>query len=69
MISEFMKNMAKEGRLDITAKNFTNHSVWKTIVRKLKKAEASSRDIIAITGHKNEQSMMALRIIHMLVRF
>ena len=27
VINQFIKNMAKEGRLDITAKNFTNHSV------------------------------------------
>ena len=57
MINQFMKNMAKEGGLDITAKNFTNHSVSKTAVRKLKKAEASSRDIMATTGRKNEQSL------------
>ena len=44
VLNQFMKNMAKEGGLDITAKNFTNHSVQKTIVRKLKKAEASSRE-------------------------
>ena len=52
-----MKNMAKEGGLDFTAKKFTNHSVSKTAVRKLKKAEASSREIMAITGRKNEQSL------------
>ena len=57
MINQFMKNMAKEGALDITAKNFTNHSVRKTAVRKLKKAGASSREIMAITGHKNERSL------------
>ena len=57
VINQFMKSMAKEAGLDITAKNFTNHSVRKTTVRKLKKAGASSREIMAITGHKNEQSL------------
>ena len=36
--------------LILLVKNFTNHSVWKTIVRKLKKTGASSREIMAITG-------------------
>ena len=57
VINQFMKSMAKEAGLDITAKNFTNHSVRKSTVRKLKKAGASSREIMAITGHKNEQSL------------
>ena len=52
MINRFMKNMAKEGGLDITAKNFTNHSVRKTAVRKLKKAGVSSSEIMVITSHK-----------------
>lgn len=52
-----MKKIAKEGGLDVTSKNFTNHSVRKTTVKKLKKAGASSRDIMAITGHRNEQSL------------
>ena len=56
-INQFMKNIAKEGELDVTSKNFTNHSVRKTTVKKLKKAGASSRDIMAITGHRNEQSL------------
>ena len=38
-------------------KNFTNHSVRKTVVMKLKKAGVASRDITAITGHKNEESL------------
>ena len=56
-INQFMKNMAKEGGLDTTAKNFTNHSVRKTAVRKLKNGGASSREIMAMTGHKNEQCL------------
>ena len=45
-INQFMKNMTKEGGLDITANNFTNHSVRNTAVRKLKKGGASSREIM-----------------------
>ena len=29
-INQFIKNIAKEGGLDVTSKNFTNHSVRKT---------------------------------------
>ena len=56
-INQFMKNIAKEDGLDVTSKNFTNHSARKTTVKKLKKAGASSRDIIAIIGHRNERSL------------
>jgi len=31
--------------------------VWKTTVKKLKKAGVSSREIMAISGHKNERSL------------
>ena len=40
-------------------KHFTNHSFWKTTVRKLQKAGVSNDNIIAITGHKAEQSIKA----------
>ena len=33
------------------------HSVWKTLVKKLKKAGNSNTEIIAITGHKSEDSL------------
>ena len=49
--------MALQAGLDCTDKCFTNHSLHKTTVKKLKKAGSSSRDIIAITGHKSEQSL------------
>ena len=35
----------------------TNHSVRKTLVRKLQKGGVSNDKITAITGHKNEQSI------------
>ena len=40
----------------ITQKN-TNHSICKTTVKKLKKAGVSTSEIMAITGHKNQQSL------------
>ena len=49
--------MALAAGLDTTNKHFTNHSVRKTTVQKLKKAGASATDIMAITGHKNHQSL------------
>ena len=58
-IDGFMKKIATIGRLDITIKHFTNHSVRKTTVRKLQKAGVSNDKIIAITGHKTEQSIKA----------
>jgi len=39
-------------------KRYTNHSIRKTTVRKLRKGGASSTEIIAITGHKNQQSLV-----------
>ena len=53
-----MKKMALAAGLDITKKNFTNHSVRKTTVNKLRKRGATSREIIAITGQKSEQSLV-----------
>lgn len=52
-----MKNIATAGGLDITNKHFTNYSVIKTTVQKLKKAGVNSSDIMAITGHKSQQSL------------
>ena len=54
-----MKKIATIGGLDIIKKHFTNHSVRKTIVRKLQKAGVSNDKIIAVTGHKTEQSIIA----------
>ena len=47
---QFMKSMAKEGGLEITA---NNHPVRKTTVRMLNKAGASSREIMAIRMNKD----------------
>ena len=55
-INKFMQKIAEDGGLDTKNKNFTNHSVRKTVVMKLKKARVASRDITAITGHKNEET-------------
>ena len=37
--------------------SFTNHSLRKTLVTKLRKFDATNREIMAITGHKKEQSL------------
>ena len=56
-INSLMKNMAHAAGLDTTNKHFTNHSIRKTTVQKLKKAGVAATDIMAITGHKNQQSL------------
>ena len=45
------------GCLNGNGKRYTNHSVRKVTVQKLRKAGVSSREIIAITGHKTEESL------------
>ena len=57
VINIFMQSIARQGGLDVINKRFTNHSVRKTTVKKPKKAGVSSREIMAITGHKNKQSL------------
>lgn len=57
-IDTLMKSMAEAAGLDVTRKRYTNHSIRKTTVRKLRKGGASSTEIIAITGHKNQQSLV-----------
>ena len=54
-----MKRMAAKAGLGVTKKHFTNHSMRSTTVKKLKKGWASSREIMAITGHRSEQSLAA----------
>jgi len=39
-------------------KHYTNHIIRKTAVKKLKKAGVNPSEIIAITGHKNWQSLV-----------
>ena len=56
-IDNFVNKMAVAAGLDITKKHFTNHSIQKTTVKKLKKAGVSATEIMAITGHKNQQSL------------
>ena len=56
-IDTFVQRMVADAGLDSTKKHFTNHSIRKTTVKKLKKAGASTTDIMAITGHRNQQSL------------
>ena len=56
-IKEFMKTIAKKAGLDNSCKRFTNHSVRKTLVRKLQKGGVPNDKITAITGHKSEKSI------------
>ena len=59
-VNGFMKGIAEVGGLTGNGKWYTNHSVRKITVQKLRKAGVSSREIIAIiaiTGHKTEESL------------
>ena len=57
-IDSMVSRMATDAGLDVTKKHFTNHSIRKT-VKKLKEAGVSVTEIMAITGHKNQQSRKA----------
>ena len=56
-IDSMVNRMAIAAGLDVTKKHFTNHSIRKTTVKKLKKAGVSATEIMAITGHRNQQSL------------
>ena len=56
-IDRFMDSIASKAGLDVTKKRFTNHSLRKTTVTKLRKSGATTREIMAIAGHKSEQSL------------
>ena len=56
-IDTFLQKIVAAAGLDSTKKHFTNHSIRKTTVKKLKKAGVSPSEIMAITGHKNQQSL------------
>lgn len=55
-ISTFMQAIAKAG-LEQTGKRLTKHSVRKTTIRKMKRHGVTNTNIVAITGHRNEQSL------------
>ena len=58
-IDSYMNNIATLGNLDITNKKFTNHSIRKITVCKLRKVGVSNDKIIVVTGYCNEMSLKA----------
>ena len=56
-IDKFMGSIATKAGLDATRKCFTNHSLRKTTVTKLRKCGVTNREIMAITGHRYEPSL------------
>ena len=56
-IDSFMKNMVLEAELDVQGKKLNNHSVRKTLVKKLKASNQPRSAIIAVTGHTSERSL------------
>ena len=60
-ISKIMKSMKENSPLQEMCpdKRLSNHSVRKTVVRKLKAEGVPKSEIITITGHRKEQSVEA----------
>ena len=56
-IDSFMKNMVLDAELDVQGKKLTNHSVRKTLVKKLKASNQPRSAIIGVTGHTSERSL------------
>ena len=56
-IDSFMKNMVLEAELDVQGKRLTNHSVRKTLVKKLMALNQPRSAIIGVTGHTSERSL------------
>ena len=56
-IANMMKNLVKSSPLSENPKKITNHSVRKTVVRKLKCAGFQKVDTKNIIGHANEQGL------------
>ena len=56
-VNGFMKGIAEVGGLTGNGKRYTNHSVRRVTVQKLRKAGVSSHEIVAITVHKTEESL------------
>ena len=48
-----MKMIIKYTPIETSGKRLSNHSVRKTVVKKLKSANFSDEDIVNVTGHKN----------------
>lgn len=55
-IDSFMKNMALEAELDVQRTTLTNHSVRKTLVKKLKASNQPRSAIIGVTGQRDKRA-------------
>ena len=55
-ISKMMKTIVAGNSLEESHKKLTNHSVGKTTVSKLKKANIERSDIMKVSGHRSVQS-------------
>ena len=56
-IDSFMKNMVLETELGVEERTLTNHSVRKTLVKKLGASKQARSAIIGVTGHTSERSL------------
>ena len=67
-IKTYMKTMASLAGIDKSGKRYTNHSVHKTTLQKLQKADISNDKIAAFTGHKREPFETMLQLIWKIIR-
>ena len=56
-MNDMMKSVVADTILESSDKKSSNHSVRKTVERKLKKANVERSGIVKVTGHKNIQSL------------
>ena len=68
-IDNFVNRMAVAAGLDVTKKHYTNHSIFKTTVKKLNKASVSATEIKVITSYKNQQTLTDYESLKMKVTY
>ena len=56
-IDQMMKNIIKNTPLETSSKRLSNHSVRKTVLKKLRAANVERQSVIQVTGHANEKSL------------
>ncbi|KAK3737414.1 hypothetical protein QZH41_000672 [Actinostola sp. cb2023] len=57
-INSFMKTMCQDAGVNTEERKLTNHTVRKTLVKKLKASNQPRSAIIGVTGHTNERSLI-----------
>ena len=58
-INSMMKDLTSNSTLQNSGKHLENHSVRKTLVKKLKQQQVPKSEVISITGHNLETGIVA----------